>query len=259
MSTPKNSYVTPAEFLQWVTPLDTTADTVDDAVIANILEAVSRYCDGQCNRKFYPTVETQTFDVPEGRSLFVDDDLSEVLSVTNGDGSTVASTYYNLYPPNQYPKDEIRLTETSNLFWSNSSTSYEQVIDIDAIWAYRERYNLDGWESGGTLGAAISDTSTLAFTATAGHSLAAGQVIRIDDELQVINTVVTNTITPFKRGDNGSTAATHDNGTTVYVWQPQEDLALACKHASRLHRTFIGAFLALMRPLMRISLPPRAW
>jgi hypothetical protein len=243
MSTPKNSYVIPTEFLQWVTPLDVGADTVDDAVVADVLEATSRYCDSQTNRKFYPSVETQSYDVPSGRSLYLDDDLLEVLSITNGDDSSVSSTYYNLYPANIYPKDEIRLTETTSLYWASSSTTcFEQVIDVNAIWGYRERYSVNGWISGGTLGAAIGDTTTLAFTMTSGHDLDDGHIVRIDDELFVIKTVTTNKVTPFARGANGSTAATHSNSTAVYIWKPENDVEMATKQiAQNIYRRFAGS------------------
>ena len=49
----------------------------------------------------------------------------------------------------------------------------------------------------------------------------------------IVETVSTNTITPKARGDNGSTAATHDNGTTVYEWMPNSDIVLACKQIAQ--------------------------
>ena len=241
MSTPINSYVTPAEFLQWVTPTDTSVDVVDDAVIASILESVARYIDGQTNRKFYPTVETQTYDVPGGRSLVMDDDLLEVISVTNGDGSAITSTYYNLYPPNTYPKDEIRLTETSGLFWTNSSTSYEQVIDIAAIFGYRERYTQEGWKLVTTLNEAV-DASETDIDVVAGGYLPTGTIWRVGNEILITKSVSTNTVMVLSRGDNGSTAATHDTGTSVYLWAPQHDIALAFKQiAQNVYRRFAGS------------------
>ena len=88
----KNSYVTRADFLEWVTPQDVTADAVDDSVIDDILEAASRYIDSQCHRAFYPRTETRSYDVPNGRKLIVDDDLLAITTLTNGDDNTIAST-----------------------------------------------------------------------------------------------------------------------------------------------------------------------
>ena len=62
---------------------------------------------------------------------------------------------------------------------------------------------------------------------TAGHTVAVGQILKIDSEIYNIATVSTNTITPNQRGDNGSTSAMHSNGATVYVWMVEEQIKLA--------------------------------
>jgi hypothetical protein len=59
---------------------------------------------------------------------------------------------------------------------------------------------------------------------SAGHSVVVGNILKIDTEYYNVSTVATNTITPVKRGDNGSTAATHLNGATVYAWQPMDEV-----------------------------------
>ena len=226
----KNSYVTPAEFLLWVTTQDVTADTNDDLVIEAILEDVSRYIDSFTGRKFYPRVDTRYYDKPEDRELIFDDELLSLTTLTNGNDVAIASTEYNLLPKNNSPYEGLRMIASSSIAWeSDSNSNTEYVIDVLGEWGYHGDYTDHGWTLGGTLGAAISDTTTLAFTATAGHSLVAGQIIKIGSEIQIINTVVTNTITPLARGDNGSTAATHDNATSVYIWNPQPEIVQAAK------------------------------
>ena len=241
-TSPRNSYTTPAQFLRWTTPIDTDPDWGDDTVIASIMEAVARYMDAQCNRVFFPFVETKSFDVPDERGLYLDDDLLEIISITNGDGDTVTSTYYNLIPANIYPKDEIRIKEGSAVTWVNSDTETEQVIDVLAIWGYRERYTVEGWTTGGTLGAAITTTTALTITPTAGHTLEAGHIIKIDNEIMIVDTTSSASIALLRRGDNGSTAATHTNGTTMYIWNPQPDIALAHRQISQnVYRRFSGS------------------
>ena len=223
-----NSYCSLADFLKWVSPQDTSADTNDDAVIETILEAVSRHIDAETGRSFYPFIETRYFDTPVTREIDLDEDLLEVISVTNADGTAVTS--YNLIPKNQSPHFGIRMTKTSTVAWTTNTTDLDEFsIDVLGIWGYHNNYSRRAWQSVGTLGAAISDTSTLAFTMTAGHSVAAGKIYKIENEIFLVETVSTNTITPKARGDNGSTAATHDNGTAVYEWQPIPDVTLACK------------------------------
>jgi hypothetical protein len=236
----KNSYVTRADFLLWASTQNTAANTNDDLVIDDILEATSRYIDGQTHRKFYPRVQARSFNTPTNRELLVDDDLLAITTLTNGDDNTIASTEYNLFPKNDTPYYGIKLIGSSSTIWeSDSSSNTEWVIDVLGEWGYHDDYADHGWTSGGTLGAAITDTTTLAFTATAGHSLVAGQVIKIGTEIQIVSSVSTNTITPLARGDNGSTAATHLNGAAISIWNPQPDIVQATKLiAQSLYRRF---------------------
>jgi hypothetical protein len=225
-----NSYATLADFKANATARGQTmtTDTADDAVIEGLLESASRYLDLQTSRQFYPSVTTRLFDIPQTSTLFLDDDLLELTTLTNGDGTTINSTNYILLPSNTYPRFGIELKSTSGLAWlADSSSNTKQVISVAGVWGFRQNYTQRGWVRAGTLGAAISDTTTLAFTMTAGHTLVQGMIVKIDSELYNLSTVVTNTITPVQRGDNGSTAATHLNGAVVYYWVPDDNANLA--------------------------------
>ena len=232
-----NAYVTPADFKAWLATRGLVGsvgtDATDDTVIEDLLESASRYVDGETGCTFFPRVETRYFDVPDSESydprlLYLDDDLLEVITLKNGDGTTIPSTEYDLWVKNIAPYLGIRLKDTSTYLWVSDTTgNYKFVISVLGWWGNRKQYSQRGWLSGGTLGAAITDATTLAFTMSSGHSLVAGQVIKIDSEIYNIAIVSTNTITPVKRGDNGSTAATHTNGTTVYVWQPMDEVRTA--------------------------------
>lgn len=222
-----NSYATLAEFKAWKEI--TNSDATRDGVVNDILESASRYIDSASMRTFFPRIETRYYDVPAGRELCLDDDLLEVLTITNGDNASLPSTEYNLLPKNLTPHYAIKITPTSTYYWTVDTTSgNELVIDINGIWGYHNRYSQRAWKSVGTLGAAVTDTTTLAFTMTAGHTVLAGQILKIGSELYNVNTVSSNTITPFVRGDNGSTAATHLISTAVYAWQPMDDIKEAC-------------------------------
>lgn len=226
-----NLYATLAEYKAYSTARGQTAttDATDDGVIVDLLDAASRHLDDKTGRQFYPSVETRLFDIPLDSELLLDADLLAVTTLTNGDSTVLTTTDYILEPANSYPKFGIRLKDVSSYAWAASSAnSSQQVISVSGVWGYRTKYTQRGWSTGGTLGAAITDTTTLAFTMTAGHTLSPGQIVKIDSEIYNVSTVVTNTITPICRGDNGSTAATHLNGATVYIWEPQEEARSAC-------------------------------
>lgn len=220
-----NTYATLAEYKAFSTARGQTSstDATDDVVIDNLLEAASRYIDSKSARWFYPRIEQRYYSIPDSNELDLDADLLEVITFLNGDDVAIASTEYNLLPRNYTPKYAIELKDISAVTWaSDSSGDTEYVIDLTGIFGSHDRY-VDAWTIAGTLGAAISDTTTLAFTMTAGHTVAVGEILRVENEILIPATVVSNTITPVARGDNGSTAATHANGKTVYTWQPMEE------------------------------------
>ena len=227
-----NLYATLAEYKQFATSRgqSVTADTNDDAMITTIIESVSRYVDGYfgAGRRFYPSIQSMLFDIPSGRSLRLSKDLLEVITLTNGDGINITSTEYILSDPNYTPYYQIALRNTSTTAWIyGTNGGWQQIITLLGVFGYRQEYSSRGWVLAGTLGAAITDTTTKAFTMTAGHTLAVGQIIKIDNEIYNVSTVVANTITPNQRGDNGSTAVIHPNGAIVYTWSVQEEIKLA--------------------------------
>lgn len=221
-----NLYATLAEYKAYSVARAQTAttDATDDGVIVDLLEAASRYLDDKTGRQFYPSIETRLYDIPGDSELWLDGDLLSVITLTNGDATVITTTNYKLNNPNFTPYHAIELKDISTVEWeTNSSDSSQQVISVAAWWGYRQKFAQRAWQSVGTLGAAITDTTTLAFTMTAGHSVTVGQILKVDSEIYNIATVATNTITPIARGDNGSTATTHSNGATVYAWKPQEE------------------------------------
>jgi hypothetical protein len=75
---------------------------------------------------------------------------------------------------------------------------------------------VDGWTQVGTIAAALN-ISDLTFNMTAGHTAITGQIWKVDNEI-FQGAIVTNAVTLIKRGDNGTTAATHLILAPVYMW-----------------------------------------
>lgn len=225
-----NLYATLSDYKNYSVSRGNSAslDGIDDAVIIDLLEEASRHLDDLARRQFYPTIETRVFDTPGDSELLLDKDLLSLTTLTNGDASVISAANYTLAPANDTPKYAIRLKGDSSVTWEpDSDNDTEQVISVLGWWGYRQQFSARAWQSVGTLGAAISDTTTLAFTMTSGHTVKAGQILKIDSEIYNVDTVATNTVTPFARGDNGSTAATHSNGATVYKWIPESKVRIA--------------------------------
>lgn len=133
-----NGYCTLAEFKAYAIP-DGATDAADDAVIEDIIEAASRWIDGKTGRTFYSrAAETRYFDTPDTRELWLDDDLISITTLTNGDGTVIASTDYVLLPNNYSPKYAIKLRDASSESWELSSTdnSPEKAITVLGSWGY---------------------------------------------------------------------------------------------------------------------------
>lgn len=227
-----NQYITVNDFKSFQRV--TSVDTADDAVIATIIENVSRFIDQYTGRRFFASVETHLFDIPtveyaERDTIYLDDDLLTLTTFTNGDSTTISSNDYLLKSVNHPPYYAVKLRNSSNVAWQpNAAGSGEQVLSILGVWGWHDRYS-KAWLQVGTLGAAISSTTTLTFTMTAGHAVTAGQILMIDAEYMNAGGVSTNTITAVTRSDNGSTAATHLNGAPVYAWQAPTTITQVCQ------------------------------
>lgn len=223
-----NGYCTLDELKRILTPAKQVldADDTDDIVIEDIIERASRKFDGLMSREFYPHIDTKYYNVPEDDYLWFGDDLLAVISLTNGDATSIAATEYHFKPMNEYPKYALYLTDVTSTLWEEKSTSSTQeAITLVGIFGYREKYATQAWVMGSTLneGAGLNATDTT-FTVTSGTLFKAGQIIKIENELMIIDSVSTNDITVIQRGDNGSTAATHVNATPTYYWRHPDDI-----------------------------------
>jgi hypothetical protein len=231
-----NAYALFNDFKDWVTSAGVSPgeDVTNENVVNDILEAASRYFDKNTGgRTFYPRVETRNYDTPlrtrNDRELWLDDDLLEIITVTNGDDVAVTSSDYILDPADIYPKYAIRLKEASSVFWKlDSNGNKEQVIDIAAFWGVHDEYLQRAWTTGSTLdeGSGMNATVTN-FTVDDGKVFAEGTIIKIDNELMIVDSALGEEITVIQRAENGSTAATHDDAAVVYIWNPQADIKLA--------------------------------
>lgn len=223
--TVNNGYLTLAEFKAYRGGTY-EPDPTDDSTIEAMIEAASRFHESETGRTFYPRVETAYLDAIGDREQRLPDDLLAAITLTNGDGASIASTNFNLYPLNTTPKIALRLKASSSYGWEvDSSGNAEGVVSLNGFWGYHNRYAQEGWKSLSTLNnAGALNATSLTFTVTSAINFAAGQIIKIENELMIVGSTNGNVVTVLARGDNGSTAATHADGSTVYLWQFQTDI-----------------------------------
>lgn len=81
----------------------------------------------------------------------------------------------------------------------------------------RIRRYLRDWPAQDVLTAAVTTTSAASLTVGDGTIYTANWTIQIDDEAMVVSTTGTGTTVPVRRGQFGSTAATHASGTSILI------------------------------------------
>lgn len=175
-------------------------------------------------------------------SLKVDEHLLSVLTLTNGDGTVIAPDDFLLYPANYYPKNKIKLKNSSDVAWNYpSSGDTDQVIDVDGLWGYHNWYN-EAWVD--SLDTVVDDPLAIGgttLTVDNANGVASdgemerfqtGNMIRFGSAelgeyayVREVNTT-SNELT-IVRGYNGTTAEEQDQGTGIYLYRPMKNIVLA--------------------------------
>jgi len=225
-----------------------TPDPDDIEELRDYCTLASRMFDGACKRHFYPLIAARDYDHPaDDTRLLLDEDLLEVSTFTtqNGDTTITSGNYYLMCGGsyNVTPYDRIVLKSDSTQPNLSYSGTLQKANTITATWGYHEDWANAWQDSGDTLQAAIS--STTATSCTVSDVDGAGvygmtprfrvqDLIKIDDEFCYVTAKNTSTnVLTLRRGANGSTAATHDNGSTVYVYRVMHDIETACRRLAK--------------------------
>lgn len=129
------SYITLTELRAYIGANKPT----DDALLTNAISEAQASIDTYCKRTFECAADTpRYFDYIEdtdGQILYLDYDLCQITSVTNGDATTIASTDYTTNPRNSTPWCEIKLKLNSDIAWTYDDTP-EDAIAIVGRWAF---------------------------------------------------------------------------------------------------------------------------
>lgn len=115
----------------------------DDTLLANCITAAIGFCEGPegAGRRFEVTADTtRHFDAIRDvditrRQLWLDDDLCQITSVTNGDGTTISASDYVTNPRNETPFYAITLKQNSSQVWTYDDAP-EDAIAIVGRWGW---------------------------------------------------------------------------------------------------------------------------
>lgn len=216
--------------------LDAT-DSSEDARLLDALVAASAVIERRAQRSFQARVATidHTIDLRNVTELLLTDDLLSLHSVTNGDGREI-----DVSDVVHASAGHLRLTNGEAFVYDDTP---EDAIAVTGVWGYHPNYSVAWSDSGDTVqDASLSaDATTISVTdadAGAVPRFQVGQLLRIDDEYLHLIAVDTDTNTlTVKRGVQGTTAAVHNNGASIEVYQVPADVAqLALRWALWLYR-----------------------
>ena len=202
----------------------TAEDTKTDRCIRMATMDIERYT----GLRFLPYTEQKFFDHPEDdTTLVVGPRLLSITTFTTANtDTTVTSGQYYLMCGDRYdlkPYDRIVMKSDGgrpNLYYSGTP---QKANAITGVWGWTDDFE----NTGTTLDAAISSTTATTFTSSDGSSLETGWTLLIDSEQLFVSDIDGNTVT-VKRGQGGTTAATHTDATAVYRYPPPFDIEEAC-------------------------------
>lgn len=118
----------------------------EDVILQDKLDAATARIDEYTNREFAVSANSDRYfdscsDV-DGLTLFLDKDIHTITSITNGDGTAVASTDYVTQPRNATPYYAIKLKSSKSLWWEDDTNGdSEDAITVNGKWGYSEAAN----------------------------------------------------------------------------------------------------------------------
>lgn len=165
------------------------------------------------------------------RSLILREDLLEMVELKNGDGTVLASGEYFL-SPSSTPYSVVRLS--NGIAWlPDDNGNLAQAISVKGWWGYHDDYPncfvdsldtvIDNPLSAGSTTIKVSNVNGTASDLDSPR-FQAGMLLRAGSELMYLVSATANDPADDEltvvRGVNGSTAASHAQGTKIEIFRP---------------------------------------
>ncbi len=224
--------------LGWLREDKSIVKTGDDPLLRRYISRASALWDIWTQRRFLPQKAVRRFNEVDGATLYLDDDLLAISSLTNGNGDSIASDAYVLQPDNRYPKREIVLLSASGLSWQ--FTYPDSRILVDGLWGYHNDYPNAWGDSLDTVQDAPLTANAVTVTVTDADGLDNRGMTRFevldyllveDEQMQVIG-ITANTLSVI-RGVNGTTAVAHTQGTAIKVYRQMPEVVFAVSEIAK--------------------------
>ncbi len=213
------------------------SDTSEDDRLLVALQAASAQIEQAAGRRFTPRLATIEHDFTHADELLLRDDLLQLDTLTNGDGSSMDTADVITLPESTLdgPISVLRLTGNQVFVWDESPL---RAVSITGVWGWHDRWSRAWRSSGDSLqdNPLSSSATTLTVSDADGvdsHQqtprFQVGQLLRIEDEYLRVLAVDTNTnVLTVLRGVNGTTAAAHVQTTPIDIYQPALEVEMLC-------------------------------
>lgn len=234
------------------------SDTAEDPRLLSCLIAATALIESEAARRFRPLLATrlQSIDPCHPSELALDADLLTLHSVSHGDSESIAL-------------DQLRVLAGRLSLRSGQTFRYIdspiQTVSVTGIWGYHDDWGNAWRASGDTVqNAPLSSTATsITVTNADGMDVAGltprfqvGQIVQIESEyLSIIGVDTDTNVLTVQRGQHGTTAATHVQGTAISIYQPPRTIETLClRVAAWLYREPNTVNGTTMPPMLAASL-----
>jgi len=194
----------------------------DDDLLQLMLDAATNRIDTKTGRTFQAAGDTvryydPTVDISYDGELWLDQDLSYITSVVNGDGINVTSEVYH-NPRNEAPWYALGFKTSSSSFWTYDNDT-QNAIAVTGRFAYMESKAIT----------ALSRSTNVVTATVTAPRLSVGMSAFIvgcaDATFNGTFTVVSNTGAAITWAQTGS----NDTDTTAYALYTPTDIVTACR------------------------------
>jgi len=222
------------------------SDTSEDARLLVALQAAAAQIEQAAGRRFTPRQATIEHDITHVDELLLRDDLLQLDSLTNGDGSSIDTLDVITLPESTLdgPISVLRLTGAQAFIWDDSPL---RAVSVTGIWGWHDRWSRAWRGSSDTVqnNPLSSSATTLTVSDADGEDshqqsprFQVGQLLRIEDEyLRVLAVNTSTNALAVLRGVNGTTAAAHVQTTPIDIYQPALEVEmLALRWANWLYK-----------------------
>ena len=187
------------------------------------LTAATARIERDSGRRFLPRLATLPHAARHPRELILLDDLLQLQRLGNGDGRDVEPGDVQTLPAaSQGSVSVLRLTGAQRF-------SGPAALQVTGLWGWHERWSR-AWRRGidRLQDDPLSATAATLRVADVGR-FQAGQLLRLGDEyLRLLAIDAAGQALTVERGAQGTTAATHSQGTAVDVYRPPAAVTLLC-------------------------------